>query len=91
MNNYDWAELAFEHMVLAPAPTWERYIGVWSPRGSASVDTLVRRMAYGGRKGRRAEKRLRAQVMGARWSVGIGAIYALAFNEGMKLLETSGS
>jgi len=73
----DWAELAFEHMALAPVPSWERYLGVRSPRGSASVATLVRRMAYGGRKGRRAEKRLRSQVRDTQWTAGFGVAYVL--------------
>ena len=72
----DWAELAAEHMAFAPVPTWASYLGFSSPRGSASVATLVRRMDYGGRKGRRAEKRLQALAMGAHWTVGIGASYA---------------
>jgi hypothetical protein len=69
----DWAEFVFGDMALAPAPTWEHYLGAWSPRGCASVTTLVRRMAYGGRKGRRAARRLSAQVRVTRWTVGIGA------------------
>lgn len=68
MTISDWAHLAFKHMVWSPPPT--SYLGFWSPRGSASVSTLVRRMSYGGRKGRRAERRLK---------VLIGAMYAWGF------------
>jgi hypothetical protein len=67
-------------------PTWATYFGVFSPRGSASVSTLVRRMAYGGRKGRRASKRLGVLVTEQHWpvgiwTVGIGTIFAYAMQD----------
>jgi hypothetical protein len=42
-----------------------------------STETLWRRVGYGGRKGRRAAKRLADRVIRAdRWTVGVGAAYA---------------
>jgi hypothetical protein len=57
-----------------PLPTWETYLGFWSPRGSASVSTLMRRAVYGGRKARRAHKRLHILAMKVRWNVGVSAL-----------------
>lgn len=67
-------------------PTWTSYLGFYSPRGSASVSTLVRRMSYGGRKGRRAERRLYVLWRIAHWTVGIGAAFELS----RKLLDEAG-
>lgn len=54
----------------------------------ASIDTLLRRVQYGGRKGRRATKRLAALPLGG-WEVVIGAAYALVFEAGHQLLEST--
>jgi hypothetical protein len=54
----------------------------------ASRETLLRRVEYGGRKGRRAAKRLAALPLGG-WEVVIGAAYALVFKENCKLLKAT--
>ena len=52
-------------MVWARETVW----GLW-PIGGASVDTLVRRVGYGGRKGRAAERRLSRRSHGTAFYVG---------------------